>query len=91
MPYLLALVAALVAIPAVGLGLVAVVLAVLAAVAVFACAVALGATGTVMDWILALTAMGLSWPAVRAWRGAVRRLRKAVATVGPGIGRLRGG
>lgn len=87
MPYVLA---ALLVVPAFGLGVVAAVLAVLAAAAVLACAVALGATGTLMNWILAAIALGVSWPAC-GWRRAVRRVREALATAGPGIGRPRGG
>lgn len=86
-----ALVAALLLIPAVGLGLVALSLAIVAAALVLACALALGATGTLLDWILALTAVGLAWPSVQAGRRFVHRVRGAVATAVPGIGRLRGG
>lgn len=91
MPYVLAVVAALLVLPAVGLGVLAVALALAAVAILFACALALGATGTVVDWILAATAAGLSWPAFQAWRRLVRRLKAVLATAGPGIGRLRRG
>lgn len=91
MPYALALGAALLVIPAIGLGLVAVSLAIVAGAIVLVCAVALGATGSLVDWILAATAIGVSWPAVESWRRLVQRLKGALATVGPGIGRPRGG
>lgn len=89
MPYVLALAAALLILPAIGFGLVALCLAAAAAVIVFVCAVALGATGTLVDWILAATAVGVAWPAVASWRRLVQRLRAALATAGPGIGRPR--
>lgn len=91
MPYALALLAALLVIPAVGLGLIALSLAIAAAVLVFACALALGATGSFLDWVLALSAVGLTWPAVQSWRRLVRRVKAALATAAPGIGRPRGG
>lgn len=90
MPYLLVLLAALLVIPAVGLGLAAVCLALAAGAIVLLCAVALGASGTLIGWILAATALGVSWPAVLSWRNLMHRLKGALATVGPGIGRLRG-
>lgn len=90
MPYILAVVAALLVLPAVGLGIVAVALALAAGAVVFVCALALGATGSLVDWILAATAVGVSWPALQSWRRLVRRLKAALATA-PGIGRLRGG
>lgn len=90
MPYLLAIAAALLVIPAVGLGLVAVSLALAAGIIVFVCAVALGATGSVLHWILALTAVGVSWPAVQGWRRVVDQVRGVLVTVGLGTGRPRG-
>ncbi len=90
MPYVVAILATLLVLPALGLGVVAAVLGALAAAATLACAVALGATGTLLEWILAALAVGVSWRAF-GWRRAVRRLRDALATAGPGIGRLRGG
>ncbi|HEU68485.1 MAG TPA: hypothetical protein ENN53_04630 [Candidatus Acetothermia bacterium] len=91
MQYALALVAALLVILAVGLGFVAVCLGVVAGTIVAVCALALGAAGSLFEWTLALSAVGVSWPAVRPWRRFVRWVREAVATAGPGIGRPRGG
>jgi len=86
MPYVLAVVAASLVLPAVGLGIVAVALALAAGAVVFVCALALGATGNLVDWILAATAVGVSWPTLQSWRRLVRRLKAALATA-PGIGR----
>lgn len=89
MAYALALLAALLLLPALGLGLLTAVLLLGAGLLIALCAVALGATGTLLDWVLALTAVGMTWRAVQAGRQAVRRLRAALATVGPGTGRPR--
>ncbi len=91
MPYVLAVVVALLVIPAAGLGLVAVCLGIVAGAIVAACALALGATGSLLEWALALSAVGVSWPAVQSWRRLVRWVKGALATAGPGIGRPRGG
>ncbi|MCX7750149.1 MAG: hypothetical protein N2320_01040 [Candidatus Bipolaricaulota bacterium] len=91
MAYALAVLAALLLIPALGLGLLTAALVLGAGLLVFVCALALGATGTLLDWILALTAVGMTWRALELGRRAVRRLREALATAGPGIGRLRSG
>ncbi len=91
MPYALAVLAALLLIPALGLGILTALLVLGAGLLVALCALALGATGALFEWILALTAVGISWRAVGAGRRAFRRLREALATVGPVVARLRGG
>ncbi|MCR4392417.1 MAG: hypothetical protein NUV94_06580 [Candidatus Acetothermia bacterium] len=91
MPYLLVLMAALLILPAFGLGVVTLALVLTAGVAVLVAALALGATGSLLDWILAAVAMGVSWRAFQAGRRLLRRLRTALATAGPGIGRPRPG
>lgn len=91
MAYLLVLLAALLVIPAVGIGLAAVCLALAAGAIVLLCAVALGASGTLIGRILAATALGVSWPAAQPWHRLAQRLKAVLATAGPGFGRLRGG
>ncbi|MGC9529884.1 MAG: hypothetical protein ACP5G2_04610 [Candidatus Bipolaricaulaceae bacterium] len=77
--YLVVLAAALLVLPAFSLGVVAVGLAVLAALTVALAALALGATGSLVDWILTAAAVGFSWRAVQAGRRFVRRLRTSLA------------
>lgn len=70
------------------LGVFTVVTAVLAALILAIFSLALGATGTLWEWILVALAAGLS---TRVWepRQLLRRLRTALATLGPGTGRPR--
>ncbi|HIE47461.1 TPA: hypothetical protein EYP84_01040 [Candidatus Bipolaricaulota bacterium] len=77
--YLAVLAALALILPALGLGLVAVALGVLAGLTVTLAALALGATGSLLEWIItALTlAAGLkAWERGRRW---LRRVRAALA------------
>jgi|Deesub1362A_J573_1020465.scaffolds.fasta_scaffold06369_3 hypothetical protein len=81
MPYLVVLAALALILPALGLGLLALGLAVAAAIIVVLAAVALGATGSLIDWILTAVAVALSWRAVQTGRRLLRRLRTALANL----------
>ncbi len=75
MPALLAFVALLLLLPAVGLGVAAVGLVLTAALLVGLTSIALGATGCLFNWILAALAVGISCRGVQSCRRFVARVR----------------
>ncbi len=79
MASLTALVALLLTIPAAGLGLVTVALVLLVAIMVGLTSLALGATGCLINWILAGLALGVSCRLVQRGRRLIERLRQAIA------------
>ena len=79
MPYLVVPLAIALIIPTIGLGLVALGLSLLAALTVVMAAVALGATGSLMDWILTAIALAANWRAIETGRRLLRRVRASLA------------
>jgi len=79
MTSLTALAALLLAVPAAGLGLVTLALALAAVIVVGLTAFALGATGCLINWILAALALGVSCRLVQRGRRFIERVRQAIA------------
>jgi len=79
MPYLAVLAAIALILPAVGLGLVALGLSLLTALTVTLTAVALGATGSLVDWILTAISLAANWRAIETGRRLLKRVRAAMA------------
>lgn len=79
MPYLAAAAAMALILPTIGLGLVALGLSLLAALTVTLAAIALGATGSLMDWILTACALAANWRAIETGRRLLKRVRAALA------------
>lgn len=79
MEYLALLAALLLLLPTLGLGLVAVVLGMLAALTVALAALAMGATGSLLDWILTALTLAAALRALERGRRWLRRLRTALA------------
>jgi len=77
--YLAVLAALALILPALGLGLLAVALAAVAALMVTLAALALGATGSLLDWILTALTLAASLRALERGRRWLQRLRAALA------------
>jgi len=80
MPYLMVLVAAALILPTVGLGVVALGLSLLAILLVGLAALALGATGSLADWILTAVTLAAHWRAIETGRRLRRRVRASLAS-----------